>query len=167
MTAPAAGKRKRKFSPRLPPEIVTRLMDRAWMTEQFSQRGSTSIAAELGCGSKTVREYAVMHGITLTRHRTRQLTAEQEQRLSDAVWLRAACERQTQAELAAELGVSAYTVYRWKRKHGIQTSTDYRIASRPKAPPKRPPAHRQNFSPVELEQRLKQREAAVLAARER
>ena len=79
-----------------------------------------------------------------------------------------------QLEIAQELGVSPSTIKRACASRGIAISREARRTKPGLSPPQpksrspqRPPRARQNFSPVALELALKERERAVLSARER
>lgn len=96
---------------------------RARLSSAYQPSSISEFAVRVGVSDSTVRRALIRHGIArLPRNRNRR--PPNAQVLGDPDWLRRRYETRSGVEIAAELGVSARTVYAAMERHQISLRTE-------------------------------------------
>jgi len=113
------GKRTITNYARVPKELWPKYRDRAWLEDQYIEKGRTTyqIARELGVHPTTIQKTLRAFGIPL-RHQT-----EMPAPYKDEAWLRHQYINlgKTFDQIGRELGVKAQTIWQWAQKFSIQS----------------------------------------------
>lgn len=125
------------------PSIVSntpqKLTDGSWLKKQYidNQRSQRDIASELDCSHNAVSNWLDNHDIPKRGREELHVLNKQRQRrhrtrdeLQDESWLRHHYIEKdlSTVEIAEELGVSHYTVYKWLNLHDIEIGTEWDIS---------------------------------------
>lgn len=100
--------------------------DAEWLQEQYHSKGKTSyeMADDAGCSASTIRSWMEKHNI----ERRESGKPVSDERLLDESWFREMYEERghSTSDIAEICDVPRPTVQDWKRKHGIESVTEYK-----------------------------------------
>jgi len=106
--------------------------DKTWLRVRYvdDRMSTTQIAEQCGCDASTITRWLHNHGIE-TRAGGKKVPDE---RLTDESWMRKQYDKQLKSsrEIANACQCSKATVYRWLRKHGIETGGKERCLADPR-----------------------------------